>query len=503
MPNQVTNFHLIKKLLILEKKHFYALFAVLLWVLRIPLTIPLLSADRGVYVSSAERLLAGDRLYAEIFEAKDPIFIWQIAFGRFFSPIMDIVLENFWIFLASYSIYWLSKFFKLSNHISIFLGFIISPIILTGINYYLGYSHLPGIAVIFLTIVFLAKKSYFCAGFASTLLFFLKIMLFPIVFFLILYVQVFHGNKRSFSKLALGATTGALIPLSILYLRGELYSYLDILSFNRTLSTENMYIKWPSPIAHFLMTRTSNSIFLICIVIVILFCTLLHLLNTKNVKIDIAYFDKLDLWFYTLISLSLSLSIIMLTGMWQHHNQILAIPAILSLMILAQIFEISVKKKSLMIIAISILLTIGFTGLRSTYLIPSFKNAQVSISKLSSLSPEARALLALGKTGNYARIGTNDDYGHAYGLRDWKLVCRVYQIYPIYPKAMEKYLKETLNCLPDATVIIVSPEAQKWLSLDVKTHGYMKEFINQVTIILKNRYDCRIVFEISRCVIRD
>jgi hypothetical protein len=193
----------------------------------------------------------------------------------------------------------------------------------------------------------------------------------------------------------------------------------------------------------------------------------------------------------------------MITGMWQHHNQILAIPAILSLMILAQIFESLVKKKSLIIISVSILLTIGFTGLKSTYLFPSFKSAQVSISKLSSLSPEARALLALGKTGNYARIGTNDDYGHAYGLREWKLVCRVYQIYPIYPKAMEPYLKETLNCLPNAQVIIISPDAQKWLSLVVKYHGYMKEFIDQVNIILKNKYDCRIIFGISRCVIRN
>lgn len=503
MSNQVTNLHLIKKHIILEKKHFYALFAILLWVLRIPLTIPSLSADRGVYVSSAERLLAGDKLYSEIFEAKDPIFIWQIAFGRLFSPIMDIVLENFWIFLASYSIYWLSIFFKLSNHISIFLGFIITPIILTGINYYPGYSHLPGIAVVFLTIVFLAKKSYFCAGLVSVLLFFLKIMLFPIVFFLIFYIQVFHGNKRSFSRLALGATTGALILFSILSLRGELYSYLDILSFNRIASTENMYINWPSPIAHFLMTRTANSVFLICAVIVILFYALLNIVNTKNAKTSIKDFNKLELWFYTSISLSSSLSIIMLTGMWHHHNQILAIPAILSLMILSQIYESLVTKKSLIIIAVSILLTIGFTGLRLTEVFPSFKDAQVSISKLSSLSPEAKALLALGKSGNYARIGTNDDYGHAFGLREWKLVCRVYQLYPIYPNAMEKYLKETLNCLPNAAVIIVSPEAQNWLSFEIRTYGYMNEFINQVNIILENKYDCRIVFGISRCVSRD
>lgn len=503
MPNQVTNLHLLKKHIILEKKYFYSLFAVLLWVLRIPITIPSLSADRGVYVSSAERLLAGDKLYSEIFEAKDPIFIWQIALGRLFSPIMDIVLENFWIFLASYSIYWLSRFFKLSTHISIFLGFILSPVILTGINYYPGYSHLPGIAVVFITTILLAKKSYFCAGLISVLLFSLKIMLVPIVFFLILYVQIFHGNKRSFFRIALGATTGASIFFSVLGLRGELYSYLDILSFNRIASTENMYINWPSPIAHFLMTRTANSVFLICVVIVILFYTLLNIVNTKNAKLSIKNFDKLDLWFYTSISLSSSLLIIMLTGMWQHHNQILAIPAIFALMILSKVYESLASKKSLIIIAASILLTIGFTGLRLSEVFPSFKNAQVSISKLISVSPEASALLALSKAGSYARIGTNDDSGHAYGLQDWKLVCRVYQIYPIYPKAIEKYLKETLNCLPDAAVIIVSPEAQKWLSFEVKTHGYMNEFINQVNVMLENNYDCGIIFGILRCVSSD
>ena len=222
----------------------------------------------------------------------------------------------------------------------------------------------------------------------------------------------------------------------------------------------------------------------------------------KSAESSIKSIDKLELWFYTFISLSLSLSIIMLTGMWQHHNQILAIPAILSLMILFKICESLVTKKSLIVIAVSILLTIGFTGLRLTEVFPSFKNAQVSISELRSLSPEAKALLTLAETGNYARIGTNDDSGHAFGLRDWTLVCRVYQIYPIYPKAMEKYLKETLNCLPDAAVIIVSPEAQNWLSLEIETYGYMNEFINQVNVILKNNYDCRIVFGISRCVFR-
>jgi hypothetical protein len=156
-----------------KKSLFFAAVALLLWIMRIPQTIPTLGLDRGVYVSSAERLLAGDKLYAEIFEAKDPIFIWQIAFSRALSPLMDIVLENLWVLLASYAIFWLSRLNDFPVYVAIFIGFIISPVILTGVNYRPGYSHLPGVAVVFLIVALLTifvdhictnlarKKTYF------------------------------------------------------------------------------------------------------------------------------------------------------------------------------------------------------------------------------------------------------------------------------------------------------------------------------------------------------
>ena len=495
-----------------KKNSFFAAVALLFWILRIPQTIPRLDFDRGVYVSSAERLLAGDKLYSEIFETKDPIFIWQIAFGRMLSPLMDIVLENFWVLLASCSIYWLSRFHNFPTYISIFLGFIICPAIVTGINYYPGYSHLPGVAILFLIIAFLTNKSYFWSALFTGLLFFLKIMLFPIAFMLIIYVQVFRGTKLSLFHLTIGGAIGIICPVLILLSRGEFIPYLEMIMFNRAYVDEYLYPSWPKPFAHFLMTKTANSLFLICMVIVILVYAWFKTKSQLNTifsghKLKKLYsivrfnsFQQFDDLIYTFITLVSSLSIIMLTGLWWHHNQIFAIPGICSFILLVQIFSRFDDKHALFIVALLTILTLGVTGINLERVSSSTMSTKSSISELTSLSPEARALLQLGKASGYARIGTNDDNGHAYGLRNWELTCRVFQIYPIYPRAMENFLKETLDCLPKAEVIIVSSEAQKWFEERVYGQGYWNEFVDQVDILIENGFYCSEVFEVLRCL---
>lgn len=496
----------------LNKNLFFSVVALILWIVRIPQTIPTLGLDRGVYVSSAERLLAGDKLYAEIFEAKDPIFIWQIAFGRALSPLMDIVFENLWVLLASYAIFWLSKLNDFPIYVAIFIGFIISPIILTGVNYRPGYSHLPGVAVLFLIVALLTNKTYFWAALLAGLLFFLKIMLFPVAFLFIAYAQISRGKKRTLFQIAIGMTAGLMFPVSILLIRGEFIPYLEILKFNRAYVDEPLYMSWPKPISHFLMTKTTNSVFFICMVLAILIYAWFKIRSQLNFTapgnnlrrmysiIRINNFQQLDNLIFTFIALISSLFIIMLTGLWWHHNQIFAIPIILSFMLLTQVLKSSEIVGSLVVFTILAILTVGVTGFNSANVLPTPKNVKSSIDDLTSLSTEARALLQLGKAGSYARIGTNDDNGHAYGLRDWKLTCRVFQIYPIYPRAMEKFLKETLSCLPNAEVIIVSPEAQKWFLDEAYNQVYWLEFIDQVDELLKNQFYCSEFFEVLRCL---
>jgi hypothetical protein len=43
----------------------------------------------------------------------------------------------------------------------------------------------------------------------------------------------------------------------------------------------------------------------------------------------------------------------------------------------------------------------------------SIKNFRSTLAQMSTLPPEARQVLAVGDSGTYARLGQNDDLGHA------------------------------------------------------------------------------------------
>ena len=47
---------------------------VLAWVVALPRLVPSTFGDHGTFVSVAERLLAGDRLYVDVWDNKDPLF---------------------------------------------------------------------------------------------------------------------------------------------------------------------------------------------------------------------------------------------------------------------------------------------------------------------------------------------------------------------------------------------------------------------------------------------
>src|ERR1700677_4353713 len=49
------------------------------WVAIVPRLVPGRTSDRGIFVSVAERLLAGDTLYSGVYDNKEPLFYYFIA----------------------------------------------------------------------------------------------------------------------------------------------------------------------------------------------------------------------------------------------------------------------------------------------------------------------------------------------------------------------------------------------------------------------------------------
>src|SRR5215213_5662194 len=55
---------------------------VIAWVGILPLVVPVPTDDRGIFVSVGERLLAGDALYSQVYDNKEPLFFYLVALER-------------------------------------------------------------------------------------------------------------------------------------------------------------------------------------------------------------------------------------------------------------------------------------------------------------------------------------------------------------------------------------------------------------------------------------
>jgi hypothetical protein len=95
--------------------------------------------DRGVYVSVAERLLAGDILYSGVYDNKEPLFYFFVAIQRVLGSWAEPAAEAMLIAIAATATYFIAL--KVSTQwTAVAISFIAVPIIVTGSNYYPGIS---------------------------------------------------------------------------------------------------------------------------------------------------------------------------------------------------------------------------------------------------------------------------------------------------------------------------------------------------------------------------
>ena len=73
---------------------------------------------------------------------------------------------------------------------------------------------------------------------------------------------------------------------------------------------------------------------------------------------------------------------------------------------------------------------------------------------LRTVQPLSAELAALDGVSSYARVGTNDDRGHALGLRSLSLACPAFHQYDFDPP---ERLDSIAVCLATADAILVAP----------------------------------------------
>lgn len=450
----------------------------------IPATMTPEVGDRGIFVSVAERLLAGDRLYTGVWENHDPLYFYVIAVGRAISPAMDIVIELAWIALAAFSAMVIARRSGLRRPLALSVAWVGTPLIITGVHYFPGNSHPPGIAMTLAALAAAMSARWVVSGIALGLLWFVKIPLLPLGFALVLTVILLRRSSRAAALAATGLAGTAAVFALLLALRGELGPYIGMLRANVGYANSTLTDSALGPVVTRLARVAFPEAILITLVTVAVVVWVWALARREPASVDA---QTRSLTILTAVALGTSIVILAASGLWWHHDQILYVPAVLTLILIIAVARRAFITSSLLLLVFVVAVALVLAGSNPRVFLASAQGARAAVSSIMEPSVETRALRSFGETGSYARIGTNDDYGSATGLRDWALACPAFHQYPYDP---EFRLQSIVDCLPDADAVIVSPSGQSWLASPPEGDGTFADFLSSVRAILDEDFTC-------------
>jgi len=207
-----------------------------------------------------------------------------------------------------------------------------------------------------------------------------------------------------------------------------------------------------------------------------------------------------QLEYLTSISLFFSLLILAFSGMWDHHNQILYIPGIFSVLLFAKHFQNNIVSNKKLSLICGLLIAILVGGPKQGEVFVTFGEMSQRIADLKFVPPEASALRKISDSGSYSRLGTNGYGVNSFGLRKWELACPYLEFYPKFASSFEEQQNRMLSCLPKSDYIVVSPEFQEWLIIDSSQNSAIwNNFILSINNILKIDFKCANSNEIMIC----
>lgn len=403
---------------------------VVVWVFVALRAVPdVRSWDRGVFVSVAERLVAGDRLYVDVWDNKEPLFYYVTAVGRWVSPWADIVIELGWLVAAAFSVYLLARWAGAGVVGAFLAGPVATPAVIVTTFYYPGYSHLPGTTVTVLMLAAAVRGRTVLAGVLLGLLLFLKVLVLPVAAIALLTV-LWGRSARTWVTAAAGVAAAVGGVVALMAVRGELGGYWATLQANAEYATEATGLGG-------LWVPQAN-----WILVVIGVSVVVSVLSTASRRLGLG----------TLVATGTALGVLATTAQWDQHLQILALPAVLAVGAAA-----AATVDWVAVALASVVVVVGGAQVREI-------DALAAARQVPRPS-EAADLLSSATPASYARVGSNDDGGHAHGLRDWRLACPQFHQYAFTPQPA---LDALLRCLPTADVVIVAPSlsstelGQRW-----------------------------------------
>ncbi len=430
--------------------------------------------DYGVYVSVAERLLAGDILYDSVWNNKDPLYYFSLAASRTIGPLGGWLLELGWLLVLALGMQSVSKSLGLKLIPAVWVGFVFAPIVATGI----GGPVPTGMALAVAVIALFLRQRYFLTGIVLAALIFVKITLFPVAA-VMLIVFAFSSTLKNLLRVTGGFLTAIAVMCLLLLIREEAFPYLESLFLNVEYSQSIT----SGGVLSSSIERLSTTIDFSTQVVVLsslLVVTLGYLRITQEPILP----NKMTMKSIVggLVS---GFAVLAFTGQWTHHATVLLLPALLCIPMFVMVVSGISNAMSLTAVIATAITALLLAGVPSPgYTLNKVVYARANISALFAEPVEATLIKSTGTPTTYARVGQGDDNGHAFGLDEWTLECPRFMQFWWEP---ESVLERSLNCLPTAEVILVAPSGASASNLPEVWNDY----IASVESLLTDQYQCK------------
>ncbi len=456
---------------------------------------PIPNGDQGVFLSIAARMLAGDHLYSEVVDNKDPLFFYTYAgalwVGGWRAP---AALDGVWFAVAALSFGLLLRELQAPRP-AVLAGFLLYPLSLSVGWYSPGLSMLAGLAIApFVGWLWLSKR-FTASGavFAATILFKLSIafvVVAPIAAFLLFGVP--GGSRfRQIARATLGGSVVIGAAAAILAARGELRGYIDVLVYNFTYSNDGLYYvdqdvdgrgtggvlghvrvvyealgKWEAGAA--------------VIVLAVFLVAVYHVRNREGRAFRL-------LAGAAIASVIATLGTLALTALWRHHVQMLAFPLVLVAAVLVAV-AMSYGGRRLGVLAagvciFSLFLSSARAEVRNGVSVGAwFADAQ-SVTATALETARRRYYDGVERV-TYMHFGQNTENAHAAFINDaFALACPRFHQYPHDPSAE---LTDTLECVKRERpmLVFVTPSL-----FDPSPAPQWKPFVVGAQHLLTSRYE--------------
>jgi hypothetical protein len=472
---------------------------VLAWLVTLPRLVPSTFGDHGTYVSVAERLLAGDRLYVDVWDNKDPLFYYALAIGRLVSPLADVVLELLWVLGAGVSVLVLARAAGARRGLALVAGLGATPLLLTGPAYESGMTHLPGLALLLAAVACAVRSRWVVAGVLVGLLMLTKLILAPVVAGALLVVALHRrptGGLTGLARAVVGAVALLAVGIGAMWLRGELAGWLENFRLNADYAEGELAASQYGPVVgHLLRAFPEDGRGAGMVTVATLIVVLLAIPRSWRPRasdgaspVPDAATDSASrtisptvLWDLVAVSLTVGLVVIAATATWPHHAQTLSAPGGFALALVAtRLSDRVMHGRAVAVVLLTGYLTAG--ALHPYFPLTAARSVPTNLQLLQRDSPDSLVLDALPQVHTYARAGSNDATAHAVGLGHLQLVCPRFHQYSLEPATI---LDLTAACLPRADAVIVDDTVRPEAGEPV-----WNAYVARVRALVSTGYDC-------------